>query len=119
MRRCAGFTLLEVLVALTVLSFGVWYALQSLRSTSALEERAGHLAQAVVIAQSRLASDEARQIGRHRLREGGYNAELLVTPYRAEGIFLSGLVHASVKVSWPEAGSRRDYHLTRVLFRAL
>ncbi|MEJ0019966.1 MAG: hypothetical protein WDN25_26130 [Acetobacteraceae bacterium] len=116
-QHAAGFMVVEVVVALAILSLGFGYAMRSLRGAL---ERIGsnrHVAEAMSLAQStldRVGGDIALRNGDVQGSvEGGYAWRVEALPYTATptGGPLVGYV-VNVTVNWRERGNPRQISLT-------
>ncbi|CCD93743.1 putative General secretion pathway protein I precursor [Bradyrhizobium sp. ORS 375] len=113
----AGFTLVEVIVALGMLSLGLTIVMSLLSTGLARTGMAERLAGAVSLAQSVLA--QAVSPLRIETREGtepsGYRWQLAIQPYRAgpaEQARPIELYQVSVVVGWREGQDTRSYVLS-------
>lgn len=114
-----GFTLLEILVAFTILAVLGTALLQlfqgGMRSLAASEEytRAALLAQSEL---SRLNSEPALQPA---IQEGelepGYRYRLSLEPLVEDGQTLAGLLQADLVVLWGDGGKNREYAVRTLL----
>ena len=80
MRGRAGFTLLEVLVALTILGFAVVTSIQLFAGGLRLLRVSGRHQEAVLLADQKIREIEVVEEGKKSGTEGDYEWELTVTP---------------------------------------
>ena len=115
----AGFTLVEVIVALAILALGLSVLLESISGSLRRTATAARMAEAGALAQSLLAEvgtdlaiKPAESFGEF---PNGYRWHLKMQPYgeaneREE--WPVGAYQISTEVEWEEGGSRRSYALT-------
>ncbi|MGJ5180688.1 type II secretion system protein [Bradyrhizobium oligotrophicum] len=115
----AGFTLVEVIVALAMLSLGLTLVMSLLSTGLSRAGMAERLAGAVSLAQSVLAQvgtiSPLRTETREGTEPGGYRWQLAIQPYRAtpaEDARMVELYQVSVQVGWMEGQEPRSYALS-------
>ncbi|MFA6133454.1 MAG: prepilin-type N-terminal cleavage/methylation domain-containing protein [Phycisphaerae bacterium] len=107
----AGFTLIEVLVAMTVLSGGILGVLSAFSLASRSGRSGANLRQAVAIAQRELELIVNAPAGAalpQRQTAGRYEWQPLVEDLTPR------LKRATIKVNWSEGGAAREYRLSQV-----
>ncbi|CCE00698.1 type II secretion system protein [Bradyrhizobium sp. STM 3809] len=115
----AGFTLVEVIVALAMLSLGLTLVMSLLSTGLSRAGMAERLAGAVSLAQSVLTQvgpvSPLRIETREGTEPGGYRWQLAIHPYRAasaEDSRMVELYQVSVQVGWMEGQEPRSYALS-------
>lgn len=108
MRRDAGFTLIEALVALAILGVALAAVLRAYGAGFRAAERAEAQTQALLIAESKLAEAAAtvREAGELRGTEGAYAWRVTAAPHEAEGAD-KPLLRLEVRVAGPDGGEVR------------
>lgn len=110
-----GFTLVEVLVAMTVLSVGILGLLGALLLSSNVSARSEHLENAVDLANSKLQQAICVKVDQLQPEQGNqdrYNYTLSMEDRPG------GLMAAKMTVQWLEGGSIQKYTLSRVFLPA-
>lgn len=110
MRREAGFTLLEALIALAIAGLAMAALFHGTLAGLSLSQISGRYEEAVARAQSRLAGiGPAPQAGDRQGDDGGgYHWHLRVAPVgTARTVPPTALYAVSVAISWEENGARR------------
>jgi general secretion pathway protein I len=119
----AGFTLVEVIVALAILSIGLSILLGLISSSLLRTAKAERMAEASSLAQSLMAEVGTDLPVKSEERDGqfpnGYRWHLKMDPYgdaseRAE--WPVGLYTISAEVQWEDGAQRRSYALTTLRF---
>jgi general secretion pathway protein I len=114
MRRDAGFTLLEAMIALAIAGLALTALVRGTLDGVTLSQAADRYEEAVARAQSRLAAiGSAPQPGDRQGDDGGgYHWHVRVVPLgAARTVPPTGLYAVSVAVSWEENGARRVVNL--------
>jgi prepilin-type N-terminal cleavage/methylation domain-containing protein len=109
--RRRGFTLLEALVATTILGAGIVGTLSVFSMCQRRTARTMHLDEAVDIAQSRMAITLSTPADRIAPAGGSIGRYQWAVSY-AEKPY--GLVQATVTVTWPEGGQPETYKLSQL-----
>ncbi len=109
-----GFTLIEVLVSVSILSFGIIGVLEAFSLSLRAGSRAAHLGEAVDVAQRELeltavATASGGDLMPQTGKSGRYNWELKLREIQ------HGLTLATVEVKWLERGKHDTFKLSRVL----
>ena len=116
-RRCAGFTLIEVLVALAILAITFGFAFRAFSGGAYLLDRDGYEERAVLRARSELARigrDIPLQDGETDGRSaGGFAWKVTITPF---GSAAGGLLghQVAVEVGWREGREERRIQLQTI-----
>ncbi len=122
--RDGGFTLVEVLSAVLLLSIGLLAILTATNAVRETQHRATNLAKGRTIAQSKIeelrsapieAAATASSVSSSSLLPDGNEVRVQVTPY--PGITETNLILATVSVSWPEGNGRRTIHNETLISR--
>ncbi len=122
-RACRGFSLLEVLVAFTILAMLLGALFQVFSGGLRAARSGDQYTRATVIAQSRLASLGVEQPLREGVSSGTdddpYHWRVTVSPYLDDQILVVDHVlqplTVHVEVFWEEGGSARSVSLTSIL----
>jgi len=116
-RARAGYLLLEVLVALALMAFGLGAVLSALRVSLSAAERARRLSAATCLAQRKLAEVRALGLKTAGLREGGFGTDwpdyrwrTTVTPVQGHRFYAT-----RVEVYWQERSRSRTVTLWSLL----
>lgn len=110
MRRDAGFTLLEAMIALAIAGLALTALFRGTMTGLTLSETAGRYEEAVARAQSRLAGIGPAPQAADRQGDdgGGYHWHMRVIPVAtARTLPPTALYAVSVAISWEENGARR------------
>lgn len=108
MRRDAGFTLIEALVALAILGVALAAVLRAYGAGFRSAERAEAATHALLLAESKLAEAAAtlREPSDQRGVEGAYAWRVIAQPYPVEGVERP-LLRLEVRVAGPDGGEAR------------
>ncbi|NCO41708.1 MAG: hypothetical protein COZ06_02215 [Armatimonadetes bacterium CG_4_10_14_3_um_filter_66_18] len=117
-KGCRGFTLLELLVAFVILSFGIVGILRAVSSGLLSARDAGDYTTAATLAEMQLAQlrwDENLQAGGESEGDFGdlyphYKWTAVMEPVELPDVAESGLQRVELTVAW--AHGRREHHLT-------
>ena len=116
-----GFTLIEALIALTIMIAMATMLYRSLSSAMRISTVTDQSEMALVIAKSRLAAvgiESPLRAGVQEGREGDYSWRIEIQPYQRDsepnGAASGEAFWTTVAVSWPDrrSGRLRDLHLT-------
>jgi general secretion pathway protein I len=108
MRREAGFTLIEALVALAILGVALAAVLRAYGAGFRSAERAGMQTHALLLAESRLAEAAATMTGpgERRGAAGGYSWRVIAAPFPVEGVE-QPLLRLEARVAAPDGAEAR------------
>ena len=110
--RTRGFTLIEILVALAILSFSLAVIFTAITTSMRSRHAAHNYERATLLAESRISSvgidqplQEGTTVGRF---EDGFGWRVVVSPYHEQGVDSASLIPlvVTVTVSWDEQGEK-------------
>jgi prepilin-type N-terminal cleavage/methylation domain-containing protein len=107
--QARGFTLVEIVVSLTLLGFGLMAVFAALRSCAGAAQHARMLTRSVLLAERLLVETRTSRQPTFETRngqEGPYLWQVRLVPTTVEGL---GAIH--VQVTWPEQQRPQQYDL--------
>lgn len=121
--RChSGFTLLEVLVAFSLLSLSLSVIMLGISKSLRTSEVTREFSRAIVLAESRLAVFSQADLSNMTETQGRFDSHydwhVNIEPYESQGEFKQGgnliAYKLTVKVSWPGRSNQREVTLSTI-----
>ncbi|MBI3327787.1 MAG: type II secretion system minor pseudopilin GspI [Nitrospinae bacterium] len=113
-RQADGFTLLEVMVALAIISFALLTYLHTQNLSIALHNESANMTTATLLAKSRMVALESNQAPEQGEREGTFeDAQYAAFRWkeRVEPTLFEVVLEAHVEVTWDDNRGRRSVEL--------
>ena len=119
-KNANGFTLLEVMVALAIISFAVVTYVHSQNTSVALLNESSNVTVATLLAQGRMVVLEGSNISGSLEREGTFDDPEYISFRWKERVVstpLPNILEAHVEVSWDDGRGRRSVDLLSLVIR--
>jgi prepilin-type N-terminal cleavage/methylation domain-containing protein len=115
MRRAAGFTLIEVLVALVVTVAAITLLSQGFTSGARVSTASQNATRAALLAQRVLADFESGELSVNQSQSLTFEDEEDFTAETVSESYTTGVTHLTIRIRWQERGEDRTYELVRLM----
>jgi len=115
MRRSAGFTLIEVLVALVVTVAAIAIVAQGFTTGARASTLSQNETRAALLAQRMIADFECGELSLSQSQSLTYDGEEDFTCESVSEAFETGVTLLTVRVKWEDRGAERQYEVVRLM----